>query len=90
MALFKPGMFRRRVEHEAKPKEQDTPASPPVVECTVCNSQDHTHDTCPSIIRPGETERTWRSGGYPDGSSGHGDTFDEIREFFRRFRGGRE
>ncbi len=63
------------------------PVAPPVVECDVCCSQDHIRDACPSIVRPGETGRTWRSGGFPDGSSGHGDTFEEIREFFRRFRG---
>ncbi len=62
------------------------PVAPPVVECDVCNSQNHIRDACPSIIRPGETERTWRSGGNSD-MGGHGDTFEEIREFFRRFRG---
>ncbi len=87
MALFKPGMFRKRLEREAAPKEQETPASPPVIECDVCNSQEHVRDACPSAIRPGETGRTWRASSYPDGSSGHGDTFEEIREFFRRFRG---
>ena len=86
MGLFKPGMFAKRGVTSA-PKEQETPASPPVVECDACNSQDHTHDTCPSIIRPGETGRTWQSGDFPDRFPGQGDTFEKVRAFFQRFRG---
>ena len=86
MALFKPGMFRKRVEREPVPKEQDTPAAPPVVECDVCCVEGHVRDACPSAIRPGDVGRTWRSGGNSD-MGGTGDTFEAVQAFWRRFRG---
>ncbi len=60
---------------------------PPAVVCAYCGEPDHATDDCYSIIRPGDTERTWRSGGNPELSSGKGDSFERAREFWARFRG---
>ncbi len=84
---FIPGMFRKRVQHDTTPKEQDTPTPPPVIWCAYCDSQDHATDDCHHIIRPGDTERTWQSGDFPDRFPGQGDTFEKVRSFFQRFRG---
>ncbi len=69
--------------------DQETSAAPvsPPLQCDVCGSEGHVRDACPSAIGPEDVGRTWRSGGYPDGPSGTGDTFDAVRDFWRRFRG---
>ena len=87
---FRPGMFRRRIERESAPKEQDIPTAPPVVECDVCGVEGHARNACPSAIGPGDVGRTWRSGGNSEWSSGTGDSFEVARAFWERFRGGRE
>ncbi len=60
---------------------------PPAVVCGYCGEPDHATDDCHSIIRPGDTERTWLSGDFPDRFPGQGDTFEKVRAFFQRFRG---
>jgi hypothetical protein len=65
----------------------EAPSAPPAQCCDVCGSQDHARDACPSTIRPGDVGTTWRSGGNPNWSSGTGDTFEAVQEFWRRFRG---
>ena len=60
MALFKPGMFRKRVEREPAPKEQDTPTRQPVVECDVCGLEGHDRANCWAVIKGrADVERTW-------------------------------
>ena len=74
-------------EDEHERRKDAAKRLPPAVVCGYCGEPDHATDDCHSIIRPGDTERTWRSGGNPEWSSGTGDTFEMARAFWARFRG---
>ena len=79
-------MFRGRGV-VSTPKEPETPVRPPV-RCDVCGLEGHDRDACFSIIRsPADVQRTWGRSGNPDRSTGAGDTFEAIGDFWARFRG---
>ena len=79
MGIFRPGMFQRRGTASA-PKEQETPARPP--ECDVCGLPDHDRADCWAVIKGrGDIERTWSGSRW---SAGEGDTFQLMREWWRR------
>ncbi len=86
MGVFKSGMFGRRGV-VSTPKEQETPARPPV-RCDVCGLEGHDREGCWTTIRTrADVERTWGRLGNPDWSTGDGDTFEAAQDFWRRFRG---
>ncbi len=86
MALFKPGMFRRRVERESAPKEKETPAPPPA-QCDVCGLEGHDRANCWAVIKDrADVDRTWGRSGSPEQSSGTGPTFNEMKEWWKRMQ----
>ncbi len=86
MALFKPGMFARRGVASA-PKEQEPPTPPPAL-CDVCSLEGHDRANCWAVIKGrADVERTWSGSRW---SAGEGDTFQLMREWWRRSQEGRQ
>ncbi len=83
MALFKPGMFRRRHDGESASadREPEAPALPPA-QCNVCGLEDHDRANCWAVIKDrADVERTWSGSRW---SAGEGDSFQLMREWWRR------